>query len=753
MEGLIPVVNKLQDVFNTIGTRKVALDLPQIVVIGSQSSGKSSVLENIVGRGFLPRGSGICTRRPLVLQLYHSDGKEEYAEFLHVPNKKFTDFDEVRREIETETERETGKNKGVSNKAIRLKVFSPNVLNLTLVDLPGITKVPVGDQPGNIEELIRNMCLEYISNPLSIILAVSPANADLANSDALKMAREVDPMGDRTIGILTKLDLVDEGVDVLDALDGKVIPLKKGYIGIVNRSQAEINANSPLSDLRRKERAFFLNHPSYRSVASKQGTEYLTKSLNGILLAHIREHLPDLKSNVQRQLRDVDKELAALGSEPVDFKDKTSQGQLILGLLSKYSTYFVDSIDGRARGGADPGRAARSEDGLCGGARLARAFKYFSERLLLVSPLQGLSDGDIGTAILNATGPRPSLFVPELSFEILVKRQLTHLREPALSCVTEVFEVLQEVADQACFPGLARFSTLQERVLDVVQGMLGDNLGPTQEMIENLIRIEQAFINTSHPDFSSKLSLIRNMPYTSSEQMLDVLVEPRPSDSASSVASLSSEPMRARHKPRSKTYSLDLDGVPGIDADAATADSAAALAGDEEVVEEENTEENGRKSNFMSFIFNERTNNGTTSSAPGGARGIRQNSLSSSRMVSSFAQKATLLQSEGMAADTTEAEKDAQVRIIKRLIDTYLSISRSTIRDLTPKTVMFFLVNHVKESVHTELIRELYKEELFDDLLREDDQVALTRGNLKETSKLLHRALTILTEVREYKLA
>ena len=74
-----------------------------------------------------------------------------------------------------------------------MKIFSPDVLNLTLVDLPGITKVPVGDQPSNIEHQIREMIMEFITNPRSIVLAVSAANADLANSDALKLAREVDP--------------------------------------------------------------------------------------------------------------------------------------------------------------------------------------------------------------------------------------------------------------------------------------------------------------------------------------------------------------------------------------------------------------------------------------------------------------------------------------------------------------------------------------------------------------------------------
>ena len=96
---------------------------------------------------------------------------------------------------QAETDREAGGNKGVSDKQIRLKIFSPNVLNITLVDLPGITKVPVGDQPSDIEARIRTMILSYIKHETCIILAVSPANSDLANSDALQMARLADPDG------------------------------------------------------------------------------------------------------------------------------------------------------------------------------------------------------------------------------------------------------------------------------------------------------------------------------------------------------------------------------------------------------------------------------------------------------------------------------------------------------------------------------------------------------------------------------
>ncbi|VDP64073.1 unnamed protein product [Schistosoma mattheei] len=207
MEQLIPLVNRLQDAFSSLGV-PLNLDLPQIAVVGSQSAGKSSVLENFVGR--------------LISFLL------EYAEFLHCKNKQFTDFDEVRKEIEAETDRLTGSNKGISNTPINLRVYSPNVLNLTLIDLPGMTKVPVGDQPLDIEVQIRSMILEFITQENCLILAVSPANSDLANSDALKLSKEVDPQGLRTIGVVTKLDLMDQGTDAREILENRLLPLRRG---------------------------------------------------------------------------------------------------------------------------------------------------------------------------------------------------------------------------------------------------------------------------------------------------------------------------------------------------------------------------------------------------------------------------------------------------------------------------------------------------------------------------------------------
>lgn len=289
MDQLIPLINKLQDVFNVVGYDP--LDLPQIVVVGSQSSGKSSVLENIVNKDFLPRGKDIVTRRPLVLQLIHEKTNREWGEFLHLPGQKFENFTQIRDEIEKDTERVAGANKGISKIPIHLRIHSPKVLNLTLVDFPGITKVifsirlklPIGDQPLDIENQIKQLVYDYIGKPNSIILAVTPANIDLVNSEALKIARELDPEGRRTIGVLTKIDLMDAGTNALDILQNKgCYRLKHGFIGVVNRSQHDINVGKSIEDSIKSESEYFRTHPIYRAIASQCGVSFLSKSLNSV---------------------------------------------------------------------------------------------------------------------------------------------------------------------------------------------------------------------------------------------------------------------------------------------------------------------------------------------------------------------------------------------------------------------------------------------------------------------------------------
>jgi dynamin 1-like protein len=100
-QAVIPLVNRLQDIIARLdGDAAAGLELPQVAAIGGQSSGKSSVLEALVGRDFLPRGPNICTRRPLVLQLVRHSASEEWGEFLHAPGRRFHDFEQIKREIQ-----------------------------------------------------------------------------------------------------------------------------------------------------------------------------------------------------------------------------------------------------------------------------------------------------------------------------------------------------------------------------------------------------------------------------------------------------------------------------------------------------------------------------------------------------------------------------------------------------------------------------------------------------------------------------
>uniref|UniRef100_A0A665WAP9 Dynamin-1-like protein n=1 Tax=Echeneis naucrates TaxID=173247 RepID=A0A665WAP9_ECHNA len=677
MEALIPVINKLQDVFNTVGAD--IIQLPQIAVVGTQSSGKSSVLESLVGRDLLPRGTGIVTRRPLILQLVHvdpgdarknDDKGEEWGKFLHTKNKIYTDFDEIRQEIENETERISGNNKGISDEPIHLKIFSPHVVNLTLVDLPGITKVPVGDQPKDIEVQIRDLILKHISNPNSIILAVTAANTDMATSEALKVAREVDPDGRRTLAVVTKLDLMDAGTDAMDVLMGRVIPVKLGLIGVVNRSQLDINNKKSVADAIRDEHGFL--QKKYPSLANRNGTKYLARTLNRLLMHHIRDCLPELKTRINVLAAQYQSLLSSYG-EPVE-----DQSATLLQLITKFATEYCNTIEGTAK------YIETAE--LCGGARICYIFhETFGRTLESVDPLGGLSTIDILTAIRNATGPRPSLFVPEVSFELLVKKQVKRLEEPSLRCVELVHEEMQRII-QHCSnystQELQRFPKLHEAIVEVVTSLLRKRLPITNEMVHNLVAIELAYINTKHPDFADACGVLNN---NIEEQRRNRMRE------------LPTKPMC------SNICSAPAAGPQG--------------------------EQDGT-GNWRGMLKK-------GEEAPGSGPG------------SPLKGAVNLLDVPVPVARKLSSREQRDCEVIERLIKSYFLIVRKNIQDSVPKAVMHFLVNHVKDSLQSELVGQLYKSGLLNDLLTESEDMAQRRKEAADMLQALQKASQVIAEIRE----
>ncbi|XP_075521207.1 dynamin-related protein 5A-like [Primulina tabacum] len=439
MENLIALVNRLQRACTALGDHgeESALPtlwdaLPSIAVVGGQSSGKSSVLESVVGKDFLPRGSGIVTRRPLVLQLHRIDEGREYAEFGHLPRKRFTDFAAVRKEIADETDRETGRSKQISTVPIYLSIYSPNVVNLTLIDLPGLTKVAIDGQSESIVMDIENMVRSYIEKPNCIILAVSPANQDLATSDAIKISREVDPKGERTFGVLTKIDLMDQGTDAVDILEGKAYKLQFPWIGIVNRSQADINKNVDMIAARRREREYFAQTPQYKHLAHRMGSEHLGKVLSKHLEAVIKSRIPSLQSLINKTILELESELSRLG-KPIA-TDAGGKLYMIMEICRVFDGIFKEHLDGVRPGGDQIYNVFDNH--------LPAAMKRlrFDKHLALEN---------VRKLIAEADGYQPHLIAPEQGYRRLIETALITIKGPSEAAVDAVHGILKELVHKS----------------------------------------------------------------------------------------------------------------------------------------------------------------------------------------------------------------------------------------------------------------------------------------------------------------
>lgn len=243
------------------------LKLPSIVVIGSQSSGKSSVLESIVGQEFLPKGNNMVTRRPIELTLVNTpESAADVAEFPALKMFNLTDFQQVQKVL-YDLNMAVSPSECISNDPIQITIKSPKVPDLSLVDLPGYIQVEAADQPAELKSKIRNLCDRYLSEP-NIILAISAADVDLANSAALRASRTADPRGERTIGVVTKLDLVDPERARAILLNRKY-PLQMGYVGVITKVPAPSLPKSLVSSFASRNKL-----TGYQAYVAQQNFEH-----------------------------------------------------------------------------------------------------------------------------------------------------------------------------------------------------------------------------------------------------------------------------------------------------------------------------------------------------------------------------------------------------------------------------------------------------------------------------------------------
>ena len=726
------------------------LDLPQIAVVGSQSSGKSSVLEALVGKDFLPRGPNIVTRRPLILQLVRKSPTHaqqmEWGEFLHCPGKRFFDFERIKDEIMSETDRLLGSNKAISDEPIRLKIFSPSVLTMTLVDLPGIARVPMGDQPPDIERQLRSLILKYISSPSCIILAVSPANQDLASSDALDVARDADPEGSRTIGVLTKLDIMDRGTDALTVLRNEVIPLRLGYVGVVLRSQEDIVQGQSMAAAREAEAGFFQKRSEYATVAERCGVSMLAQTLNQILVEAIMEALPALRARVQHNIDIRRRELRFLGDSPPAQTD-AARGALLLSILDSYSERFSAMLDGYGE------HVPISE--LAGGARIRHIFQeIFNAGLNALDPTSELTDEDVRTAIKNSGGIKGSLLIPEAPFELLVHRAIERLLPPALQCKEFVYAELLRIAAHSVPPEVARFPHLKALLKEAMGELVARGAGPAEQMIKNLVACELSFINTSHPDFiggNKAIAMVLErktgtgtgtgvLPESASHRNILGAIQGRKRNGVSGGA---------EEEVKSK---LNVDRADGLNLDggwlASTTKFEPELFMPEELLSGKQSSGEGFAKRSL-FQGNGDGQKSPSQAAGGGwlaswfskpESGLRDGSLDSSIKVESLERPPFTLK----VPKTVTDQEEVQVEVTRLLVESYFDIVRRNLQDAVPKALMHFLINATRKGLQQHLIKVLYREELLSELMKEREDVATRRQLCHEALLALQSALHVL---------
>ena len=521
---VVQVVDELRDA----GLQQY-VTLPRIAVVGTQSGGKSSLLESIVGADFLPRGDGVVTRRPLELRLVRTEGATEtFSVFANSPNEKYHSFPMVRDEIIRLTETIAGKNKGIVDDPIVLTVYSPSCPDLTLIDLPGITRVPVknSDQRDDIERVTKEMAMRYITDPRTIILAVVPANQDMSTSDALQMARQVDPQGVRTIGVVTKLDIMDPGTDACKMLLGDEVGLRLGFVGVKMRGQAEIKADLGVREALENERRWFAEHPKYSRLPSGHtGTDTLIAKLTGILFRHIKAFLPFIKKEVAERRTKTKERLAQLGDGVPE--GLAEQVQLIWGLITDYCEVLKNGIKGKfdrrlqsySTGnavGSNPASlglfsgmftgnssAPINQQQLSSGAQIRAIFNSFLADLDSQPITSTMTDEDIDFAIKMHEGDSlPGFPSPDI-FEFLVLPHLKKIREPSSDCVQAIAGTLENVSLKVGSNVFKRFPKLGEAVAELTAGIISRERDKALSVIENIVDLETGYLFTNDGGYLS----------------------------------------------------------------------------------------------------------------------------------------------------------------------------------------------------------------------------------------------------------
>jgi GTPase SAR1 family protein len=472
------------------------IQLPTIVVVGDQSSGKSSVLESLAGIS-LPRGQGICTRVPLVMRLkddLSAEGSQPVLQLEYGSGRVVTTSEaKVADAIDEATAEIAGSGKGISDAPITLVVRKRGVPDLTLVDLPGITRVPVKGQPDDIYDQVSRIIQEYIAPKESIILNVLSATVDFPTCESIRMSQQVDRNGERTLAVVTKSDRAPEGL--LDKVTMDDVNIGLGYVCVRNRVGDET-----YDQARAEEERLFKKHPLLSKIdKSMVGIPVLAQRLMQIQAAIIAKCLPDIVKQINDRLSRSSGELEQM---PPDLNNVADAVRAFFHIVKRACTSLEKIL---VRGEFDEYPDDRHFHGT---ARIAEMLNAYAKKLPAECPRRG---GDLFLmeevhVLEETTGIKLPDFLPRSAFLVMLKKKVETVVQMPHDLVREVWDYVEDLTVKVLLHHSEDFPQVQPSCRRAVQSLMDKARAQSARHVKELIEMELVADYTSNPDYTKTWS-------------------------------------------------------------------------------------------------------------------------------------------------------------------------------------------------------------------------------------------------------
>ncbi|KAI3702965.1 hypothetical protein L6452_28719 [Arctium lappa] len=474
------------------------IPLPTIVVVGDQSSGKSSVLESLAGIS-LPRGQGICTRVPLVMRLqHHPDPVPEFILQFQGKVVPIMNESEICEAIGNATEEIAGDRKGISNVPLTLVVKKKGVPDLTMVDLPGITRVPIHDQPEDIYEQISDMVMEYIKADESIILNVLSAAVDFSTCESIRMSRRVDSTGQRTLAVVTKCDQSPDGL--FEKVTANEVNIGLGYICVRNR----IN-NETYEEARAEEAMLFGTHHLLSKIdKSMVGIAVLAEKLVHIQSTIISKCFPDIVKKINERLNASVLELNKLPRKLMTVPDAMAAFIQMVGSLKEALQKIL------IRGEFD--EYANDKQMHCN-SRLVEMLNEFSTEIRSSVNFSGNFLVDEMEVLEEGNGIRLPHFASHSAFLCLLQRKVNGISELPINFIDKVWSYLENVCIRVVVDNCGNYPQLLPSIRKAAHNMMAKMKAKFVERVVEMIEMEKITDYTCDPNFNASWKKLMGDPH------------------------------------------------------------------------------------------------------------------------------------------------------------------------------------------------------------------------------------------------